>query len=162
MQSAYVVHALYRNDTDDPTKSAYSLSIPSRVFLMNQIHASCYFVPVHTRNEGSYSPMLQLSSAKFPQEVLPQSSGRKDRHFIGMYIGANLDSNLASTWSPALHCLTSCQMTSQRCLHKGTQHLMQNGHDCVETAGDRKVVRVDGVDVLLFWYRNQIYCIEAR
>ena len=29
-------------------------------------------------------------------------------------------------------------------------------------AGTRKEVRVEGVDVLLFWYRNQIYAIEAR
>lgn len=29
-------------------------------------------------------------------------------------------------------------------------------------AGTRKEVRVDGKTVLLFWYRNQIYAIEAR
>ena len=28
--------------------------------------------------------------------------------------------------------------------------------------GTRKEVRVEGVDVLVFWYRNQIYAIEAR
>jgi nitrite reductase/ring-hydroxylating ferredoxin subunit len=28
--------------------------------------------------------------------------------------------------------------------------------------GVRKEVRVDGVDVLLFWYRNEIFAIEAR
>ena len=29
-------------------------------------------------------------------------------------------------------------------------------------AGVRKEVRVQGKSVLLFWYRNQIYAIEAR
>lgn len=28
--------------------------------------------------------------------------------------------------------------------------------------GFRKEVRVDGIDIMLFWYRNQIYAIEAR
>ncbi len=30
------------------------------------------------------------------------------------------------------------------------------------TIGVRKEVEVDERQVLLFWYRNQIYCIEAR
>ena len=29
-------------------------------------------------------------------------------------------------------------------------------------AGYRKQVKVDGVDVLLLWYKNKIYAIEAR
>jgi hypothetical protein len=32
----------------------------------------------------------------------------------------------------------------------------------MHATGVRKEVRVDGVDVLLFWYRNDIYAIEAR
>lgn len=32
----------------------------------------------------------------------------------------------------------------------------------LRTAGTRKEVRVEGKAVLLFWYRNQIYAIEAR
>lgn len=30
------------------------------------------------------------------------------------------------------------------------------------TAGVRKELAVDGRDILMFWYRNQIYAIEAR
>jgi hypothetical protein len=30
------------------------------------------------------------------------------------------------------------------------------------TTGVRKEIEVDGRDVLIFWYRNQIYAIEAR
>ena len=29
-------------------------------------------------------------------------------------------------------------------------------------AGTRKEFDVDGTDVLVFWYRNQLYCIESR
>ena len=32
----------------------------------------------------------------------------------------------------------------------------------VFNAGYRKQVKVDGVDVLLLWYKNKIYAIEAR
>ncbi len=30
------------------------------------------------------------------------------------------------------------------------------------SAGVRKEVEVDGAQVLLFWYRNQIYCTQSR
>lgn len=33
---------------------------------------------------------------------------------------------------------------------------------CCETAGVRKEVKVQGVGVLIFWYRNELYAIEAR
>ena len=33
---------------------------------------------------------------------------------------------------------------------------------CGTHAGYRKQVKVDGVDVLLLWYKNKIYAIEAR
>lgn len=35
-------------------------------------------------------------------------------------------------------------------------------HDLNVLTGARKEVKVQGIGVLLFWYRNELYAIEAR
>lgn len=60
------------------------------------------------------------------------------------------DATVAETGSIFAH---SLRIVRQTCLSPPYLPLL---------AGTRKEARVDGKTVLLFWYRNQIYAIEAR
>jgi len=64
----------------------------------------------------------------------------------------------------ALHiiCMQTKTSRGKPCYRAGSGAARLETRSSAASAGVRKEVTVSGVSILLFWYRNEIYAIEAR